>query len=466
MASWRQPELEAVLGGPLDADGLTQVSIERLVTESVSESEVLDFKKALWASAKGSGPTPWSPEQEFGKDVAALANSRGGLIIVGVADTKGVATSVPRFALGATPEAEERRLRQALANHVSPIPRCEFVWVEGDPDGWLLGLVIPPSPRAPHAVLGERGDSRVALHYPVRHGMDTIWLSEHEVAERYRRRLDAQATEGERLRAVVGNGVHAVTGSSATGVWLFAAVVPESPIEGRLDSAAVKRIDDWHRTSGITSPLGRSLEAFGRGIAAPERVVFTGTRYTSDQDETEIRAALVELYVDGSALAAAPIGIRTTGDHADRQVGEITLVDDGILLLDVALRWCADQAGAWGLARVVMGFIDADTTDGTLDKPIELVESDTGTVRRIRPSRQIAGEVRADAVADMAATLTVQERLAVVHQAVSRLLHWFGMAEPAQIRPDGTIVTRQFTMSYYPQVEAWAKHHEVDAELL
>jgi hypothetical protein len=56
MATWRHPELEALLGGPLDQSGLTQEAIERLVDEEVRESEVLDFKSALEPPTKGSRP--------------------------------------------------------------------------------------------------------------------------------------------------------------------------------------------------------------------------------------------------------------------------------------------------------------------------------------------------------------------------------------------------------------------------
>jgi hypothetical protein len=156
--------------------------------------------------------------------------------------------------------------------------------------------------------------------------------------------------------------------------------------------------------------------------------------------------------------------LRTTGEEDARQVGEITLVDDGILLMDLALRWCAAEAGAWGTARVVMGFIDADGPGGVLGRPIELVQSDTGTVHRVRPSRTVTGRVHSETVADLGVTLTVQQRLSVLHQALAGLLHWFGLPEPAQILADGSIVPRQFTMSRYREAEAWATANGVSAE--
>ena len=311
-------------------------------------------------------------------------------------------------------------------------------------------------------VTSPSGEGRTALRYPIRHGSDTVWLSEPEVAERYRRRLDTQSAESARIEAVIASGADAIGRTS--GVWLFVAIVPEAPIHGRLDKATVERIDRWQRSNVPTSPLGRTLPAHGRGIPAPGRVVFTGSLFSSEEDETDVRDALVELYIDGGAFAAVPIGLRTTGEEDARQVGEITLVDDGILLMDLALRWCAAEAGAWGTARVVMGFIDADGPDGVLGRPIELVQSDTGTVHRIRPSRTVAGRVRSETVADLSVTLTVQQRLSVLHQSLAGLLHWFGLPEPAQILADGSIVPRQFTMPRYREAEAWATANGVGAE--
>jgi hypothetical protein len=115
---------------------------------------------------------------------------------------------------------------------------------------------------------------------------------------------------------------------------------------------------------------------------------------------------------------------------------------------------------------MVMGFLDAGSIDGSLGAPIELVQSDTGTVRRIRPRRRLMGEVRAEAVADLSATLTVQQRLAVLHQLLAGILQWFGLAEPAQLRSDGTLVTSQFTMTWHREVSSWARDNGVNAERL
>ncbi len=159
----------------------------------VREGELLDFKRRSYSAARDSAAA-WSPEQEFAKDVTAFANHRGGLLLIGVEDAVAVAVSCE--ASVADPGGEEQRLRRALLNSASPLPRVEFVAIPSDGGGNYLAVVIPPSPAAPHAGGTARGpgptrDSRRPLHYFVRDGADVRPLTEGEVADRYRRRAAA-----------------------------------------------------------------------------------------------------------------------------------------------------------------------------------------------------------------------------------------------------------------------------------
>lgn len=172
MAIWRSPGLEALIGGPLDSGALTESAVARLVSERTAESDQLDFKWAMYGATKGPKP-PWTDEQEFAKDVSAFANHRGGLLVIGVDDAGGIASGISPLPGTLIPELEERRLRQALVNFQAPVALSEFVWVPTAAGEWFLAVVVPPSVRQPHAVLGDRGDPRPALRYPVRHGKDT-----------------------------------------------------------------------------------------------------------------------------------------------------------------------------------------------------------------------------------------------------------------------------------------------------
>lgn len=456
VAIWRSPELEAIFDGPLDVAGISEESVQRVVADRTPESEVLDFKQALWGKSPRPRP-PWSDEQEFAKDVGALANHRGGVLLVGVAEVAGVATSATPFSIATSTEVEERRLRQALVNNLAPLATTEFIWIPTAGGAWFCAVMVPRSPRAPHAVVIEGG---TGLRYSVRHGTDTAWLSEGEVAERYRHRVSAQTDDAERVRRVVAHGQQALR--HVPGVWLLAAAIPELPVEGTLDWQTVEAFERWHRSSSQLSPLNRSLHAYGRGIPAPGRVTFTGALRTSDEDETEVRDAYVELYVDGSAVAAAPVGFGTS-DESHRDVGELTLVDDGVLVVDLVLRWCGHRVGAWGTATIVLGLVDGDDEGA---EPIRLVFAEGGAVRQRPGTRALSASITATTVADLACVSSLQQRLAVTHAALSGLLQWFGVAEPTQIMRDGTIVPQQFTMSRYREVERWATDRGVPAKLL
>jgi hypothetical protein len=469
MPALRSPDLEAVFRGPLDSSGITEEAIGRLILEAISEGEQLDFK-AVGSAGVPYPPTrgprpPWTEEQEFAKDVAALANHRGGLLLVGVTETAGIATALTPI-VGSQVEAEEQRLRQALRNYQTPFVQVAFVTVNASRGGWYLAVVVPPSQRAPHAVLGDPSDCKRPLRYPVRHGRDTIWLTEHEVAERYRRRLSAQEDQAERSQRTVDAGIEALRRSD--GLWIYVAVVPELPASGRLDKAVVQDITDWHHGSGLLSPLQRTLLADGRGIPAPGRVTFSMTSTAALEEEPVIRGGYLELHVDGAAFAAKQVQ-PTRRDPVERtQIGDIELVDDLIVAVDVVLRWCAHRAGAWGTATVTCGLVHADTDDGGFASPLTLVRSGQFGVERYPGTRLLTGVPASSVVADLAAVESVQERLAVTYLAVSSMLQWFGVAEPEQLRADGTIVPANFDMTNYREVEVerWARDHNVHAELL
>lgn len=288
------------------------------------------------------------------------------------------------------------------------------------------------------------------------------FLTEAEVAERYWRRM--RESEGERARAarVVSDGSAVL--QRGVGLWLYVATVPEFAVPGRLDRATVQRIDNWHRRWSFESPLERSLPAYGRAMPAPGRVAFSAALTSSRDDEAHISDAYLELHVDGSAFAATQVGVRNSGDTSDRDVGVLTLVDETILLVDVGLRWAAEEAGAWGTATVVIGFTDSDSADGSLIDPVQLVRSVYGEVRRCPGTRPVDGRPSAESVADLAAVDTVQQRLAVSYQAAAGLLQWFGLAEPDQLKADGTIVLGGYSGSQSTQAYRWAKRYAVETE--
>src|SRR6185312_2754568 len=117
-------------------------------------------------------------------DVAALANTAGGLLILGVEeDNQAQACAIPGVDISDT---QQRRIVQIVGGGVLPLPVVEVKPLEepGRPGHGVLVIAVPRSPLAPHAVIVNDG-----LRYPLRSGSTTRYLTEPEVADAYRRRF-------------------------------------------------------------------------------------------------------------------------------------------------------------------------------------------------------------------------------------------------------------------------------------
>jgi predicted HTH transcriptional regulator len=137
---------------------LTDIDID-----AVSEA---DLKAVISAGLRQNCRVAFAAEvykHPFVKDVSSLANTKGGLMLVGIAEKEGVATG---FApLTGSPDDELRqlaeRLRDGIAPPVSGI-RLKAVKLAGG--GIVAVLHVPASKQAPHRVASPR-DPRSTLVY-------------------------------------------------------------------------------------------------------------------------------------------------------------------------------------------------------------------------------------------------------------------------------------------------------------
>lgn len=387
--------------------------------------------------------------------MTALANHAGGLLLVGVEEKDGAAAA----AVATVPDAEGevQRLRRALVNHAEPVPRVEFVSVPSSDGGHYLAVVVPPSPLAPHAVAPPRGDSRRPLHWFVRDGADTRPLGEAELAERYRARFRGAEDHRARRDRAAADGRETLGRSPL--LWLWTASVPHAPVPAVLDAQAVLDAEEWwQRQYRFVSPFTRFLRAGGPAIAGPGRTTFTGAAYRKEHDEADPRDAYIELHADGTAFAATPVETNT-GD--DGGIGAVTLADDMILIVNLCLSWTLRQTGAWGSADLLSGLRDGRVPDGQLSAPMALVDYASGGSRRLPATRLVHRPPSATTTVDLASADSVQGRLAASSRAAAGVLQWFGVPEPAQVAPDGTVRTDEWETLTSREVAVWAAEHGV-----
>ncbi|MEU9575336.1 ATP-binding protein [Streptomyces massasporeus] len=352
----RLRRLESLLGGRLD--DIDYSSIAELVGNAeAAESEDLDYKRAHYgADDKG--------REELAKDVAAFANHTGGLLVLGMAEDKGVPSKVFDVDLD---DRHLRHIRQVVANNTAPPVAYEAIAVPNPeaPDNGFLLLAVPRSPAGPHAATAPpTKPSRDALRYPRRGSSKTEWLTETDVATAYRARYTAAAERDERLLKVEEDLVDALAHRDTP--HLIVTLTPEAPGDMIIDSTRFARYQEELDSTELY--LGQGHRTFTRPTVGPRRLIVT--------EGAGDRSARAELHRDGSGglgLALYTHASRLTGREVDLQFAE---PGDVVYHLLCALPFLADhardRAAASGTALVNATLV-ADMYDHPLHDEIDVL---------------------------------------------------------------------------------------------
>ena len=192
---------------------LTGELLDAVVAAGVAESNDLDWKSEL-PPAKG------LPQSDFPKDVAAMANSGGGVIVYGVRESQKVATG--RVDVVEFDETYERSLRSAAITAISPPVFGLYVHRLGTAGKRAVVIEVPASVDGPHLIY--RNDYFGA---PVRNDSDTVWMKERQIEAMYRARFDERRHATEALDALFTEAsAGRKTGKRA---WLIAVAHPRIP---------------------------------------------------------------------------------------------------------------------------------------------------------------------------------------------------------------------------------------------
>ena len=95
--------------------------VRQACAQAVQERDDLDWKSTLPLTLPaGKEPGRDAQQDELAKDIAAMANSRGGLIIYGVAETRGANAASHIESVGEPDETTLQNIRRVASNLIYP----------------------------------------------------------------------------------------------------------------------------------------------------------------------------------------------------------------------------------------------------------------------------------------------------------------------------------------------------------
>jgi hypothetical protein len=274
---------------------LTDEVLNAAVTAGATETNDLDWKSEL-PPAKG------LPQTDFPKDVAAMANSGGGVIVYGVLEEQKAATG--RVDVGELDEAYERSLRSAAITVISPPVFGLNVHRLGIEGNRAVVVEIPASVDGPHLIY--RGEYFGA---PVRNDSDTVWMKERQIEVMYRARFDERRRATEVLDVLF---TEASAGrDTEKRAWLIAVAHPRiARLRDRLTRDGARQV--------LSNAEGLALTYAGRGGIHPFESVDRhnprpGLRRwvavnTATSEFSVWKESWMSIHHDGSVTLAAAVG--------------------------------------------------------------------------------------------------------------------------------------------------------------
>ena len=229
---------------------LTSAHLQALCDLRMPEDADLDFKSE--DSYTTSGPDGLD---ELAKDVTALANARGGLIIIGIVeDSQGCAESLSEVAVSDKKIGQMYNgLRARVVPYLPDISISNLEIVTGSGKGYVL-IAVPGSAIAPHAV---RMTSRPQYSFARRLGRTTAWLEESEIAALYRDRFRLAEEHRDKVLKVLELGsewTRRIRPAADDRIWLEVALVPSVPAERFVDSAHISGLSGFFKSTRSQEP--------------------------------------------------------------------------------------------------------------------------------------------------------------------------------------------------------------------
>lgn len=271
---------------------LTYEHIVQAVAAGVVEEAGLDWKQELPQRGK---------IDETTKDIAAMANSGGGVIVYGVAESSGRAEAVSPVSIM---ETARLMILSAAASAQPMVQGLELRALpsSGDSEVGVVVAIVPGSPNAPHMV-GQKH----LYGAPVRNGPTTVWLDERSIERAYAERFSLRSSSKALLESMVEDLKDRLHLPGKT--WLLGVATPLAPVTHNNDLSrqevsemlVVSRRRSARMTrnnNDIERPLAR-ISAYSEQLKVGRRRFIAETAY-SEGPSNRSKQAHAEIHHDGS----------------------------------------------------------------------------------------------------------------------------------------------------------------------
>jgi hypothetical protein len=443
--------LEAVFGTSLDA--LTEAHITALVSSHVQEAFDLDFKRDHY-ERNGDG------KRKLAGDVAALANTAGGVILIGVdEDENACAIDAPGVELS---DAATQWVLQVVGSLVTPFPSFDVVPIRENVQAandsaspstatrGFIAIAVARTLAGPHAVLVNEG-----FRFPRRNGTTTRYLSEPEVAAAYRERFLGFSDQTGRAAAIEEQAIARLERDVEP--WLVVSLVPDVAGSFEIDPAAMRLVKD--QTIGRHAAVINTGVTYRRVTLGRRRVLVDATMVSAPKAH---RASL-ELHTNGCATYALQLHWLTGHGGTASPPPTSHLVDDEHLvvaclsgLLQTA-RHARDRAAAGGNAVIRVSLVQAVDIGR-----VELGYRRNGFADALGPFSVGGSPATAESVVSLEAIANPGvDLVSVAATLLNELAQPFGVVELGQLSRDGAVRRRYWGQAWQGDVVEWAEHNDV-----
>lgn len=288
---------------------LTEEILQGAVDAEATESDDLDWKRKLPSAAD-------LKKSDFPKDVAAMANSGGGIIVYGVAEEKKAATE--RVDAGECDETFERSLRDVARVAITPPVFALGVHRLGVKPLRALAVEVPASIDGPHLIYRNE-----FFGAPMRNDADTVWMKERQLEAMYRARFDERRHAAEALDSLYFEASAGLKESDRA--WLLAVAYPRVPRplkrltrdEARwVLECSTRVVVKYARSDGV-----HPLENMDRLNPRPGLRRWVARDATTEG--TRWKAAWASIHHDGSVILAAAVGGHRSGSNTFRDATQV-----------------------------------------------------------------------------------------------------------------------------------------------